>query len=205
MVAQGLRKGVIGRWPNGGGKLATLATSHPPFGQCLIAPFRGHWAHIAVFPSRFSTWSIYGDGSVKPVFRCKSMRRKSARTSSSPSASVDLPHLSRRSAGVSAFCRISLEPEAEGDRPTACLRSSWGRRERDALNHLFGIVRSGRTSPHNKDSKDATIHIPDDPRGGGRQDKVRGHPAKSSRPPAIRLDKTTVPPRWPANACGSIA
>ena len=148
---------------------------------------------------------IYGDGSVKPVFRCKSMRRKSARTSSSPSASVDLPHLSRRSAGVFAFCRLSLEPEAEGDRPTACLRSSWGRRERDALNHLFGIVRSGRTSPHNKDSKDATIHIPDDPRGGGRQDKVRGHPAKSSRPPAIRLDKTAVPPRSPANACGSIA
>ncbi len=67
---------------------------------------------------------IYGDGFVKPIGRCKRMRRKSARLSPSPSASVDLPHLSRRPAGVCAFCRISLEPEAEGDRPTASVGSS---------------------------------------------------------------------------------
>jgi len=56
------------------------------------------------------------------------MEQKSARLSPSPSASVDLPHLSRRPAGVYAFCRISLEPEAEGDFPTASVGSSWGRR-----------------------------------------------------------------------------
>src|SRR4029077_1308331 len=63
--------------------------------------------------------AIYGEGFVKPICRFKSMEQKSARLSPSPSASVDLPHLSRRPAGVCAFCRISLEPEAEGDRPTA--------------------------------------------------------------------------------------
>src|SRR5207253_9365348 len=41
------------------------------------------------------------------------------------------------------LCRISLEPEAERDRPSASVDSSWGRRERDTLNHLFGIVRWG--------------------------------------------------------------
>src|SRR4029077_14136329 len=86
--------------------------------------------------------AIYGEGFVKPICRFKSMEQKSARLSPSPSASVDLPHLSRRPAGMCAFCRISLEPEAEGDFPTASVGSSWGRRERDTLNHLFGIVRS---------------------------------------------------------------
>jgi hypothetical protein len=121
------------------------------------------------------------------------MEQKSARLSPSPSASVDLPHLSRRPAGVCAFCRISLEPEAEGDFPTASVGSSWGRRERDTLNHLFGIVRSSRTSPGKKYTKDATTQIDGDPRWGGRRGGRRGHPSKSSRPPANRLDKTLVP------------
>jgi hypothetical protein len=115
--------------------------------------------------------------------------------SPSPSASVDLPHLSRRPAGVCAFCRISLEPEAEGDFPTASVGSSWGRRERDTLNHLFGIVRSyerrqERTSPGKRYTKDATTQSDGDPRWGGRRGGRRGHPSKSSRPPANRLDKT---------------
>jgi hypothetical protein len=136
--------------------------------------------------------AIYGKGFVKPGCWCKSMRRKSARPSPSPSASVDLPHLSRRPAGVCAFCRISLEPEAEGDRPPASVASSSGRRERDALNHLFGIVRWARTSPGKRYAKDAATHFADDPRWGGRRGQDRGHPSKSSRPPAHRLDKTLV-------------
>src|SRR5438105_12021662 len=112
--------------------------------------------------------AIYGEGFVKPICRFKSMEQKSARLSPSPSASVDLPHLSRRPAGVYAFCRISLEPEAEGDFPTASVGSSWGRRERDTLNHLFGIVRSyehrqERTSPGKRYTKDATTQSNGDP------------------------------------------
>ena len=130
--------------------------------------------------------AIYGEGFVKPICRFKSMEQKSARLSPSPSASVDLPHLSRRPAGVYAFCRISLEPEAEGDFPTASVGSSWGRRERDTLNHLFGIVRSyehrqERTSPGKRYTKDATTQSNGDPRWGGRRGGRRGHPSKSSR------------------------
>jgi len=136
--------------------------------------------HLATPPA------IYGEGFVKPICRFKSMEQKSARLSPSPSASVDLPHLSRRPAGVYAFCRISLEPEAEGDFPTASVGSSWGRRERDTLNHLFGIVRSyehrqERTSPGKRYTKDATTQSNGDPRWGGRRGGRRGHPSKSSR------------------------
>jgi len=48
--------------------------------------------------------------------RCWNSDSRNLRTSPSPSASVDLP-LSRLHLGVRwcAFCRISLEPEAEGD------------------------------------------------------------------------------------------
>ena len=79
---------------------------------------------IIVIKDRGEQNGIYGDGFVKPGCRFKSMKQKSARLSPSPSASVDLPHLSRRPAGVCAFCRISLEPEAEEDRPTASVGSS---------------------------------------------------------------------------------
>ena len=143
-------------------------------------PERWPLGHVASPPA------IYGEGFVKPICRFKSMEQKSARLSPSPSASVDLPHLSRRPAGVCAFCRISLEPEAEGDFPTASVGSSWGRRERDTLNHLFGIVRSyehrqERTSPGKRYTKDATTQSNGDPRWGGRRGGRRGHPSKSSR------------------------
>ena len=110
--------------------------------------------------------------------RCKSMRRKSARLSPSPSASVDLPHLSRRPAGVCAFCRISLEPEAEGDYPTASVRSSWGRRVRERSSIYSGSSTLERTSPGKRYPKDAAIQSTDDPRWGGRPATFRGHPSK---------------------------
>ena len=93
---------------------------------------------------------IYGDGFVKPGCRFKSMKQKSARLSPSPSASVDLPHLSRRPAGVCAFCRISLEPEAEGDSPTTSVGSSEGRRARERSSIYSGSSAHANVARKNK-------------------------------------------------------
>ena len=180
-----LGRALVSRGPVGGG---SILPATPP-------SKKGTWRRRPADPA--TPPAIYGEGFVKPICRFKSMEQKSARLSPSPLASVDLPHLSRRPAGVCAFCRISLEPEAEGDFPTASVGSSWGRRERDTLNHLFGIVRSyehrqERTSPGKKYTKDATTQSNGDPRWGGRRGGRRGHPSKSSRPPANRLDKTLV-------------
>jgi hypothetical protein len=72
------------------------------------------------------------------------MEQKSARISPSPSASVDLPHLSRRPAGVCAFCRISLEPEAEGDfRPPLLDRAGAD------VNVIRSTIYSGSSVPTN--------------------------------------------------------
>ena len=162
----------------------------PEFAEFFLAswpprpPIAGPLCHLASPPA------IYGEGFVKPICRFKSMEQKSARLSPSPSASVDLPHLSRRPAGVCAFCRISLEPEAEGDYPTASVRSSWGRRVRERSSIYSGSSTLERTSPGKRYPKDAAIQSNDDPRWGSRLATLRGHPSKSSRPPALRLDKT---------------
>jgi hypothetical protein len=58
-------------------------------------------------------FAIYGEGFVKPVVQ--GINSRSLRTSPSPSASVDLPSLAGTQVSSCAFCRISLEPEAEGD------------------------------------------------------------------------------------------
>jgi hypothetical protein len=51
--------------------------------------------------------------------RCKRQATEVGCTSPSPSASADLPHLSRHPLVGCAFGCISLEPEVEGD-PAAC-------------------------------------------------------------------------------------
>jgi hypothetical protein len=59
-----------------------------------------------------------------------------------------------------------------------------------------GSSTSRRTSPGKRYAKDATTQIDGDPRWGGRRGGRRGHPSKSSRPPANRLDKTLVRTDW---------
>ena len=74
-------------------------------------------------------FAIYGEGFVKPVVQ--GIYSRSLRTSPSPSASVDLPHFAGTQVSSCAFCRISLEPEAEGDpcvAPPSVRLRAWGRR-----------------------------------------------------------------------------
>ena len=82
--------------------------------------------------------------------RCWNSDSRNLRTSPSPSASVDLPS-TRPQRGFRGVLSAAypLSPRRREIKTTNSLRcvDEQGRRGRGTLNHLFGIIRLGRTSP----------------------------------------------------------
>ena len=101
--------------------------------------------------------AIYEGPAVKPV-GAEFVGRSSSATSSSPSASVDLPSvpIEANDFKLLLFCTTSSEPEAEGDQQTpSCDSSSWA----DVA--LRSTIYSGsfpKGRPMQRNSKDAAIH-----------------------------------------------
>src|SRR5208337_2507826 len=90
-----------------------------------------------------------------------------SRTSSSPSASVDLAHLRPIRGRFRCASRdTSSEPEAEGEFPPLSAGSVRCVDRRDSRNHLFGDTRIAPMSPLSRNTKDASIQFRDSRRWG---------------------------------------
>jgi hypothetical protein len=117
-------------------------------------------------------------------------------TGPSPSASVELTHFSRHpSSRACAFSSTGSEPEAEGEplfraAPHRSSGTSWRLTRRATLNHLFGIVPTGRRQ-ETQHTKDAAIHPVAGREWARPLGPCRGRPSGSSRPP-LQLDKPSV-------------